>query len=81
MNTLRKTIMLGIGVLAVLAVTVYSARKPLRLPLRLLLLLHLLPPHPRCLATVGGPNFAAPKKDGPRSIAPYLHLPLGPQAS
>jgi len=79
MNTLRKTIMLGIGVLAVLAVTVYSAAQALAPAAPPPAAAPLLPPHPEMLATRCGPNFAAPKKDGPRSIALTLHLPPRPK--
>jgi hypothetical protein len=69
MNTLRKVVMLGIGVVTVLTVTAFSAAQA---------------PAPPAAASpgaaapgdewppAGGPGFAAPKKDGPRTIAPYF---------
>jgi hypothetical protein len=73
MHKLRKIEMLGMGVLAVLAVAVYSAAQapapasppPAAAPSAAAAPGDLWPP-------AGGPNFAAPKKNGPRSIAPYF---------
>jgi hypothetical protein len=69
MNTLRKVVMLGIGVVAVLAASAFSAAQAPAPPAAA---------SPGAVAPgdewppAGGPNFAAPKKDGPRTIAPYF---------
>lgn len=73
MNSLRKIAMSGIGVLAVMAVTAYTAAQA-PAPAT---------PPPTAVAPpagppgdawppAGGPNFAPPKNDGPRTIAPFF---------
>jgi len=73
MNTLRKIVMSGIGVLTAMAVTAHSAAQTPA---------PATPPPPAVAPTAGppgdvwppagGPNFAPPKKDGPRAIAPFF---------
>jgi hypothetical protein len=69
MNTLRKVVMMGFGVVTLLAVTAFSAAQA---------------PAPPAAASpaatapgnawppAGGPNYNPPKHDGPRTIAPFF---------
>jgi len=74
MNSLRKTSMLGMGVLAMLAFQAFSpAQAPAPAAQAPAATAAPVPPGPGdAWPPPGGPSFAAPKETAPRSIAPYF---------